>query len=237
MIRRSLPYALAIACVSAAWPSVAAEEEVANGIVGTGLGMFALAIAGALLATLLIRITANHYSQTIADNLNKQRFNRIVTHHSKHVLQDFILPGAYGGLTRIDCAVLTASGLLCIQIKNYNGTISGKAKEPQWTIADGGQQRNFLNPLIQSEGRAKALQNIVPNVPVANLVVFTGTNSFAAKPADNAVHIRDLAVYIEGYNSNSCDIADPDAIWQTIKAAALTDEESRKDFAAQLSFS
>jgi hypothetical protein len=34
-----------------------------------------------------------------------------------------------------------------------------------------------------------------------------------------------------------CKVDDWDAAWMTIKAAALVDEETRKDFDAQLSFS
>jgi hypothetical protein len=34
-----------------------------------------------------------------------------------------------------------------------------------------------------------------------------------------------------------CEINDWNAVWLTVKSTALTDEESRKDFRAQLSFS
>lgn len=153
------------------------------------------------------------------------------------MLEDFILPGAYGGLTHIDYAILTSGGILCIETKHYNGIVFGAADEPQWTNVDGVHRRKFLNPLIQNEGRTKALQKIVPNVPVANLVVFTGTVQFTTPLAKNVIHVRDLNSYIAKFVFGPCKIKDWDAVWFTVKSAALTDEETRKDFRAQLSFS
>ncbi|HEX9851796.1 MAG TPA: nuclease-related domain-containing protein, partial [Woeseiaceae bacterium] len=153
------------------------------------------------------------------------------------ILDDFMLPGAYGGLTHIDHAVLTSGGILCIQTKHYNGLVFGNADEPQWTNVDGMHKRKFLNPLIQNEGRSRALKKVVPDVPVANLVVFTGSVQFASPLEKNVIHIRDLKNYIARFVFGPCKISDWDAVWLTVRAAALTDEESRKDFRAQLSFS
>lgn len=237
MIRRLLPNAIAVASVTIAWPSVAAEGAVVTGLNNTNIGFFILAIAGALLVTLLFRTSASHLARTLTEKIGKRRMTRILHGRSTEVLDDFIVPGAYGGLTRVDYAVLTSGGILCIQTKHYNGVVFGEAKEPQWTNVDGIHRRKFLNPLIQNEGRAKALQKIVPDVPVASLVVFTGAVQFTSLPEKNVIHVRDLDKTISGFVFGSCKIDDWDAVWMSVKAAALTDDESRKDFNAQLSFS
>ncbi len=153
------------------------------------------------------------------------------------MILSFILPGAYGGLTHIDYAILTSGGIICIQTKHYNGIVFGGPEEPQWTNVDGVQRRKFLNPMIQNEGRTKALQKVVPKVPVANLVVFTGSVQFTSPLEKNVLHVRDLNSYIAKFVFGPCKIKDWDAVWMTVKAAALTDEETRKDLSAQLSFS
>lgn len=237
MIRRLLPNAIAVASVTIAWPSVAAEEEVVTGLNNTDVGLFILAIAGALLITLLFRTSASHFARTLTEKIGKRRINRTLRGRSNNVFDDFIVPGAYGGLTRVDHAILTSGGILCIQTKHYNGVVFGEAKEPQWTNVDGVHRRKFLNPLIQNEGRAKALQKIVPDVPVASLVVFTGAVQFTSLLEKNVIHIRDLDKYISRYVFGSCKVDDWDAVWMSVRAAALTDDESRKDFNAQLSFS
>jgi hypothetical protein len=156
---------------------------------------------------------------------------------SRDVLEDFILPGAYGGLTKIDHAILTSGGIICIQTKHYNGIVFGGPEEPQWTNVGGVQRRKFLNPMIQNAGRTKALQKVVPKVPVANLIVFTGSVQFTSPLEKNVIHVRDLNSYIAKFVFGPCKIKDWDAVWMTVKAAALTDEETRKDLSAQLSFS
>jgi len=237
MIRRLLPNTIAIASVTAAWPSVAADNEVETGLTHTGIGIFIIAIAAALLITLLFRASATHVARSVTQRIGKRRIRKILHSRSSDVIEDFILPGAYGGLTRIDHAVLTSGGILCIQTKHYNGIVFGEAKEPQWTNVDGIHRRKFLNPLIQNEGRSKALQKVAPKVPVASLVVFTGAVQFTSVLEKNVIHIRDLDTYIAKFVFGPCKIKDWDAVWMTVKAEALTDDESRKDFAAQLSFS
>jgi hypothetical protein len=49
--------------------------------------------------------------------------------------------------------------------------------------------------------------------------------------------VRKLNSYIAKFVFGPCKIKDWDAVWLTVKSAALTDEETRKDFRAQLSFS
>jgi hypothetical protein len=196
-----------------------------------------IAIACALLLTLVFRASASRVASSITAEFGKRRIRRILLQKSRDVLDDFILPGAYGGLTKIDHAILTSGGIICIQTKHYNGIVFGGPDEPQWTNVDGVHRRKFLNPMIQNEGRTKALQKVVPNVPVANLVVFTRSVQFTSPLEKNVIHVRDLNSYIAKFVFGPCKIKDWDAVWLTVKAAALTDEETRKDLSAQLSFS
>jgi hypothetical protein len=210
---------------------------VETGLTNTGIGMFIIAIAVVLLISLLFRASATHVARLVTKKIGNARIRKILNSRSANVLDDFLLPGAYGGLTRIDHAILTSGGILCIQTNHYNGIVFGGADEPQWTNVDGVHRRKFLNPLIQNEGRTRALQKAIPKVPVANLVVFTGAIQFTTVPEKNVIHLRDLDTYIAKFVFGPCKIDDWDAVWMTVKAAALTDDDSRRDFAAQLSFS
>ena len=102
---------------------------------------------------------------------------------------------------------------------------------------DGITRRRFLNPLIQNEGRTRALRNIVPEVPVANLVVFSGNVEFPNPLPANAIHVDRIDSYIAKYVFGPSMVADGDAVWMRVTAAILSDDASRRDFNAQLSFS
>ena len=215
-------------------PALAADPAVTTGITRVGPAAFIFTVAGALLLTLVFRSTARHAMQLVTRRVGAARVRRALEARGPDVLHDFILPGAYGGLTKIDHALLTAGGILCVQTKHYSGIVFGGADEPQWTNVDGTRRRRFLNPLIQNEGRTKALQNIVPDVPVANIVVFTGNVEFPTPPPKNVLRVADLESFIAKFVFGPSKVKDWDAVWLTVRSAALTDEATRKDLQAQI---
>ena len=217
-----------------ALPALAAEPNVTTGITNVGPAAFIFTIAGALLLTLIFRSTASHLMGIVMRSIGTLRIRRALSKRSANVLHDFILPGAYGGLTKIDHAILTAGGILCIQTKHYNGLVFGEEDEAQWSNVDGTVRRRFLNPLIQNEGRTRALQNVLPDVPVANLVVFTGKVEFPTPPPANVIRVERLDSYIAKFIFGPSKIEDWDAVWFSLKSAALTDDATRKDLQAQI---
>lgn len=205
-----------------------------TGITNIGPAAIFFTIAGALLLTLIFRSTASHIVGLVTSWIGTLRIRRALRRRSPDVLHDFILPGAYGGLTKIDHAILTAGGILCIQTKHYNGIVFGGEDEAQWTNVDGTIRRRFLNPLIQNEGRTRALQIVVPNVPVANLIVFTGNVEFTTPPPKNVIRVSQVDSYIAKFIFGPSKIKDWRAVWLTVNSAALTDGASRKDLQAQI---
>jgi hypothetical protein len=215
-------------------PALAADQAMATGITNVGPAAFFFTIAAALLLTLIFRTTASHVVGLLTSWIGAIRIRRALNQRSPDVLHDFILPGAYGGLTKIDHAILTAGGILCIQTKHYNGIVFGGEDEAQWSNVDGTVKRRFLNPLIQNEGRTRALQNVLPDVPIENLVVFTGNVEFPTPPPKNVIRVSQVDSYIAKFVFGPSKVEDWDAAWLTVKSAALTDEASRKDLQAQI---
>jgi hypothetical protein len=235
MLKASRTIAVSVPLI--AMPALAADGTFQTGITDVGPAMFLFTLAAGLLLTLIFRSTANHLARFATAKIGQWRIRAALAKRSPDVLHDFILPGAYGGLAKIDHAVLTAGGILCIQSKHYNGVVFGAEYEPQWTNVDGVKRRRFLNPLIQNEGRTRALQKVVPNVPVANLVIFSGSVEFTTPPPKNVIHVDDLESYVAKFVFGPSKVDDWHAVWMTVTAAAMTDEDTRKDFQAQVGFS
>ena len=219
-----------------AMPAMAADAGTPTGITSIGPALFLFTIAGALLLTLVFRSVANHLVRWIAGKLGQARIRSALAKRSSDVMHDFIVPGAYGGLAKIDHAILTSGGILCIRTKHCNGIVFGDADEAQWTNVDGVRRQRFLNPLIQNEGRARALRQVLPDVPVDNLVIFTGKVEFTSAPPSNVIHIDKLESYIAKHVFGPSRIEDWHAVWLTLQSAVLNDAAARKDFAAQISF-
>lgn len=240
MIPRIATIASTIALASGsavAEPLVAEAGEMATGASLSLLSVTVIVVAFTILGVLVLRGSAARLRHAVGRALGRRRMRRILRRRSPDILENFIIPGAWGGLTKIDCAVLTSGGILCIQTKHMSGIVFGSENEPQWRNVEGIRQRRFLNPVIQNEGRARALRKIVPDVPVASLIVFTGPAQLTAPKVRNAIRLQDLDAYIGKFVFGPSRVKDWDSVWLTVKSAALTDEASRRDFHAQLSFS
>lgn len=237
MNKRFLICLSATAGLATAWPCAAAQESVAIGFPIVGNSFFFLAAATAMFIILVFRTTLGRLAKNVSKAYGERQVNKILKRHSTKVLSEFIVPGAYGGLTRINHVVLTPGGIICVLTKHYNGMVFCGSRAPQWTNVDGVNRQKFLNPQIQNDGRVAALQNLAPNVPVKNVVVFTGDVEFASEPENNVISLQDLDALVSTYANGPCVIGNSKVIWALLTSAALTDEETRKDFDAQLSFS
>lgn len=208
-----------------------------SGSTGTGLAIAVFAIAAALLLGLVFRGSVNHLTGLVSGQIGRLRVDRALKKLGRDVLHDFILPGAYGGLAKIDHAILTAGGIICIRAVTMSGSVSGSETDAQWTLTSGSKRRRFLNPMIQNEGRVRAIQKAVSGAPVANLVIFTGAVKFASAMPRNVIHIDDFESFVAKFVFGPSKIDDWDAVWLTLKAATLDSDEYRKDFAAQIGYS
>ena len=131
---------------------------------------------------------------------------------------------------------MTAGGILCIRTVHMNGIVSGGEDEAQWTNVDGTSRKRFLNPMIQNEGRRRAIQQVMPDVPIANLVIFSGKVEFTSEMPKNVIHVDAFESFISKFVFGPSKVDDWDAAWLTLQSATLTDPSDFKDFEAQISF-
>jgi hypothetical protein len=220
-----------------ALPAIAADTSVATGITSIGPSMFIFTIAIALLLTLAFRASASRFTRVLATRIGRRRIHSCLAANCLHQAQDFILPGAYGGLARIDHAALYQHGIVCIRAVHFHGKIDGDADDPQWTSSSGFSTKRFLNPLIQNEGRARAIRKVLPGTAVVNLVIFTGKVEFGAPQPSNVIELEQLSRFLHDFSTQSENDPVPDAAWQMLSAAIQHDAAAQKDFAAQISFS
>lgn len=208
-------------------------EEAGVGVSQSGAGWFFIAAAIIVLAALVLRSQPFHFTGQYRQWRAENRIRKTLRNCGRDVIHDFVLPGAYGGRSRIDHALLTKGGIICILARHYDGTIFGKPEDPQWLNVDGTIRRKFLNPMIQNEARVRALQKIVPGVPVRNLVVFTGDVHFSAERDKNVIHLDQLNSAIAMLRFGPCQVEDWDASWLSVKSAALDNSGRSERLAAQ----
>ncbi len=230
--------ALAILGLVSSTAATAADEQ-ATGIVSIAPATILITLALAIVLTMVGRPLLSSVSQRLNYNLQRRRVLRELRSTSTSALHDFILPGSSGGLVPIDHAIKVAGGAVCLQVKYYKGSVFTNDGGTQWSSVDGGQRHRFMNPILQNDSRLRAIRNAVPELPVLGLVVFAGEVDFPDGRPEGVVSIDELKSALDelDFDSDTTDaVEDWEATWLRLQAAALTDDDSRKDLDAQVSF-
>lgn len=228
-----------IASIATGPAAAASDGELVTGVTNVGVGTLVIALAVGLLLVLVLRPSVRLLVATYEGRVFRRHLDRSVAAAGLDVLKGFILPGSCGGLIPINCAVLTGGGVICIRACPHGGTVFGDAGDGQWSRVSGTVRRRFMNPVIQNESRAAAIRRAVGDLPVASLVVFPRATEFPNGRPANVVTVDEVErviCKIEFDAGSAATVTDRDAAWLRLKAAALTDDESRKDLDAQVSY-
>ena len=92
------------------------------------------------------------------------------------ILMNLQIPvaGNLNKTTEIDLLLIHETGLYVFEIKHYKGTIYGKVDDEKWTqYFRTTKNKTFGNPIIQNEYHISNLKNLVENVPIYSVVVFS----------------------------------------------------------------
>ena len=93
-------------------------------------------------------------------------------------IEGLVVPNADEGEIQIDHLVLTAQGLLIIDVKDVSGTVFGSDKMQDWTVISEDKRFTFPNPQPALYDRIAAVRQIVRQVPVAGRILFLDGASF-----------------------------------------------------------
>ena len=90
------------------------------------------------------------------------------------ILPDLLLQGQ-NGTSQIDFVVVSIYGVFVMEVKNYQGLITGDEHEQRWQKMSKGERTVILSPLRQNESHIRTLRRVCPmlaKVPVYSVVVF-----------------------------------------------------------------
>ncbi len=139
------------------------------------------------------------------------------------------IPGKKG-LTQIDHLVLTRSGIVVLETKNYSGSLYENGRRQGWIQRfPSGKQNHLHNPLDQNYGHTRSVESLIPGVPVSGLVVLAGSATFPQGAPDGVVSVRALKRTLKGLNLGDGPI--PDKIqegWVKLQQADQRDSASHR---------
>jgi hypothetical protein len=135
----------------------------------SGVYLLPLLLVVLLLIWLFVRGRATQ-GRSLTKVLDSISFDRI---------EALVIPNADEGEIQIDYLVLTAQGLLIVDVKDVNGAVFGSDKMQDWTVISDDHRYTFGNPQHALYDRIAAVRQIVREVPVSGRIVFLDGAKFA----------------------------------------------------------
>ena len=139
-------------------------------------------------------------------------------------LENLVIPKADEGEIHIDHLILTAAGLLIVDIKEVEGNVFGSDKMDQWTVISEDKRFTFGNPQPALYDRIAAVRQIVRQVPVSGRVVFLDGARFTKGTPSMVASLDDLLAEFGESDANAAKVKIEAFIphWEQIKASAET---------------
>ena len=107
-------------------------------------------------------------------------------------LRNLIIPNADGGEILIDHLILTAEGLLVVDVKEVDGKVFGSDKMQDWTVISSARRFTFSNPQPALYDRIAAVKQIVRQVPVSGCILFLDGAEFTKGVPSLVCNLDDL---------------------------------------------
>jgi LPXTG-motif cell wall-anchored protein len=100
-------------------------------------------------------------------------------------LHDILVPNGMGGQIHIAHLLLTARGLVVLDVKAYRGTVFASDRMDEWAVI-GERRFSFPNPQHALYDRVAAVRQLVSDVPVAGHILFEQGADFSrgGRPRD-----------------------------------------------------
>jgi hypothetical protein len=92
---------------------------------------------------------------------------------------DVLVPNGMGGQIHIEHLLLTAQGVLIVDVKGYEGTIFGSDRMDEWTVMSKNRRFTFPNPQDTLYDRVAAIRRLVRDIPVNGHVLFSSAANFS----------------------------------------------------------
>jgi hypothetical protein len=179
----------------------------------------ALAVAGLLGVALL----AGLWRWWTAHRARRRLIETIAGTGFEHV-RDVLVPDGNDGTFHVDFLVLTARGVLVVDLRDVVGNVFGADQMNAWTVMNGSRRHTFTNPQGALYDRVAAVKALVgDDVPVEGRVVFTRRARFPKGLPKWTVPIDSLRAEFPAADRAMLDsvMARFAQGWQAVKASAV----------------
>lgn len=131
--------------------------------------LYVLAVVGAALLIVALLALWRWYRRRRA----RQLLSASIRNCALESLQDVLIPDGQGGVLHIDYLLLTARGVVVIDLRDVAGIIFGGDQMTAWTVLHRASRYTFNNPQSGLYDRVAAVRALAGELPVEGLILFT----------------------------------------------------------------
>ncbi len=138
------------------------------------------------------------------------------------VLANFVIPDGNGEEIQVQYALLTARGILIIDVKDVEGHVFGSEAMQDWTVIADDRRFTFANPQPGLWDRVAAVKRLTPEVPVIGFVGFTGRARFTKGQPRSVTLLEPLLQELEKEAASARQARDGYlTAWERLRQAAM----------------
>ena len=104
--------------------------------------------------------------------------SRICDAVSMEIFQNIQIEDGVGGFIQVDSLLLTARGLVVLDIKEVSGTVFGADEIDEWTVMHQNQRLSFMNPQHTLDYRLIAVRQLARGLSVFGHILFPNEAKF-----------------------------------------------------------
>ena len=107
-----------------------------------------------------------------------KRLDQSIIDVGSEYVRNVLVPDGMGATMHVDYLLLTARGVLVIDLRDIRGNIFGGDQMTEWTVMNGANRSTFLNPQHALYDRVAAVRQLSGDLPVEGRILFTRRGQF-----------------------------------------------------------
>lgn len=107
-------------------------------------------------------------------------------------MHDVLLPDGVGGVIHLQNVLLTAKGILVVDVKSFEGKVFASDRMDEWTVIGESQRFTFPNPQASLFDRVAAIKAVARDIPVSGFVLFPAAAEFGKDRPSETIYPDEL---------------------------------------------
>ena len=132
-------------------------------------------------------------------------------------LKNVYLVDCNGMSHEIDFIEIRETGIFCIEVKNWSGSVHGGRQDKYWNV-NGNSRRN---PCFQNDTHIRAIHDIIGKKPHITSVIVMAQNNARAIGIDGVINLNDFRTYMQSFQNKVISLDDMYRIYSLLRNSCV----------------